>query len=94
MDKLQEDSEKMQKIGRVAATSVIWGVSGGMLAICIPLVMVTKTGAILPLATIIGAAVATFAVWFGGNNNSQVKQLEERIAFLETILTTEDTEKS
>ncbi|MBF2015077.1 MAG: hypothetical protein IGS23_07725 [Rivularia sp. T60_A2020_040] len=84
----------MPKIGRVAATSVIWGVSGGMLAICIPLVMVTKTGAILPLATIIGAAVATFAVWFGGNNNSQVKQLEERIAFLETILTTEDAEKS
>jgi len=94
MNKLEEDSEKLQKPGRVAATSVIWGVSGGMLAICIPLVIVTKTGAILPLATIVGAAVATFAVWLGGNKNSQVKQLEERIAFLETIVTTEDSEKS
>ena len=66
MDKqLQEDSKKIHKTGRVAATSVIWGISGGMLAICIPLVIVTKTGAILPLATIVGAAVATFAVWNG-----------------------------
>ncbi len=90
---LQEDSEKLQKTGRVAATSVIWGVSAGMLAICIPLVIVTKTGAILPLAAIIGAAVATFAVWSGENQNSQVKQLEERVAFLETIVATEDLEK-
>lgn len=88
MDKqLQEDSEKLHKTGRVAATSVIWGISGGMLAICIPLVIVTKTGAILPLATIVGAAVATFAVWNGEKNNSQLKHLEERIAYLETIVT-------
>ena len=88
MDKqLQEDSKKIHKTGRVAATSVIWGISGGMLAICIPLVIVTKTGAILPLATIVGAAVATFAVWNGEKNNSQLKHLEERIAYLETIVT-------
>ena len=65
-----------------------------MLAICIPLVIVTKTGAILPLATILGATVATFAVWRGENKNSQVKQLEERIASLETIVTTEDLDKA
>ncbi|MEA5597831.1 hypothetical protein [Rivularia sp. UHCC 0363] len=93
MDELQEDPEKPQKSGRVAATSVIWGVSGGMLTICIPLVIVTKTGAILPLATIVGAALATFAVWLGENNNSQVKQLEDRIAFLETIVTTQNSNK-
>ncbi|WP_414618877.1 hypothetical protein [Calothrix sp. CCY 0018] len=93
-EELQEDSEKLRKTGRVAATSVIWGVSAGMLAISIPLVIVTKTGAIIPLATIIGAAVATFAVWNPENNNSEVKQLEERIAFLETIVTTEDSDKS
>ena len=93
-EELPEGSEKLQKTGRVAATSVIWGVSAGMLAISIPLVIVTKTGAIIPLATIIGAAVATFAVWKGENKNSQVKQLEERIAFLETIVTTEDSDKS
>ena len=94
MDKqLPEDSEKIPKTGRVAATSVIWGVSGGMLAICIPLVIVTKTGVILPLATIMGAAIATFAVWRGENPNSQVKQLEERIAFLETIAKTENSDK-
>lgn len=94
MDKqLQEDSEKQQKAGRVAATSIIWGVSGGMLAICIPLVMLTESGAILPLATIIGAAVATFPVWQGENKNSEVKQLEERIAFLETIASTEELDR-
>lgn len=92
-EQLQEGSEKLPKTGRVAATSVIWGVSAGMLAISIPLVIVTKTGAIIPLATIIGAAVATFAVW-NPDKNSQVKQLEERIAFLETIVTTEDSDKS
>ena len=91
MDKqLREDSAKPQKLGKVAATSIIWGVSGGMLAICIPLVIVTKSGAILPLATIIGATVATFAVWCGGNQNSEIKQLEDRIAFLETIVSTEE----
>lgn len=92
-EQLPEGSEKLQKTGRVAATSVIWGVSAGMLAICIPLVIVTKTGAILPFAAIVGAAVATFAVW-RGDDNSQVKQLEERIAFLETIVTTEDSDSS
>ncbi|MEM6399998.1 MAG: hypothetical protein AAF757_07145 [Cyanobacteria bacterium P01_D01_bin.116] len=93
-EQLQEGSEKLHKTGRVAATSVIWGVSAGMLAICIPLVIVTKTGAILPLAAIVGAAIATFAVWSGENQNSQVKQLEERIAFLETMVTTEDSDRS
>ncbi len=93
-EQLQEGSEKLQKTGRVAATSVIWGVSAGMLAISIPLVIVTKTGAIIPLAAIIGAAVATFAVWKEENKNSRVKQLEERIAFLETMVATEDSDKS
>ncbi|MGB6300667.1 MAG: hypothetical protein WBF90_31450 [Rivularia sp. (in: cyanobacteria)] len=93
MNEQLQESEKLPKTGRVAATSVIWGVSAGMLAISIPLVIVTKTGAIIPLATIIGAAVATFAVW-NPDKNSRVKQLEERIAFLETIVTTEDSDKS
>ena len=89
-----EDPRKYQKAGRVAATSVIWGISGGMLGICIPLVMVTKSGVILPLATIIGAAVATFAVWNAKNNDSQVQQLEERIALLEKIFTQEDLDNN
>lgn len=92
-EQLPEGSQKLHKSGRVAATSVIWGVSAGMLAICIPLVIVTKTGAILPFAAIVGAAVATFAVW-SGDNNSQVKQLEERIALLETRVTTEDSDRT
>jgi hypothetical protein len=64
-----------------------------MLAISIPLVIVTKTGAIIPLASIIGAALATFAVWRGENKNSQVKELEQRIAFLETIVTAQDSDQ-
>lgn len=38
MKELQEDSEKLQKTGGIAATSVILGVMVEILAICIPLV--------------------------------------------------------
>ncbi|MBW4649424.1 MAG: hypothetical protein KME06_12170 [Kastovskya adunca ATA6-11-RM4] len=83
---------------RVSATSKIWAFATGMLAICIPLADETDSGPLLPLAVISGAAIATSAVWQPSNkkfrNNAlqatQVEALEERIANLETIVSSDE----
>lgn len=85
---------------RLAATTRIWGLTVGILAICIPLSAVTRSGSILPLAAIGGAAVATIAVWRSDEKRlqtkylqqQQVELLEQRIANLETIVSTDDHE--
>jgi hypothetical protein len=54
----------MSKLGfKIGSTAIIWGFATGMLAICIPLVSMTNSGIILPLAVIIAAAISTLAVW-------------------------------
>ncbi|OUL20283.1 hypothetical protein BV372_32835 [Nostoc sp. T09] len=83
---------------RVAATSKIWGTTVGILALCIPLSAVTRSGAILPLAAIGGAAAGTVAVWRYDDKKSknnylqqqQIELLETRIANLETIISSND----
>ncbi len=83
---------------RIAATSKIWGIATGMLAICIPLTAVAKSGPILPIAVITGAAVGTRAVWQSSDQKSgnstlspnNVEALEERIANLEMIIGSEE----
>lgn len=82
---------------RVAATSKIWTIATGMLALCIPLVAITKSGAILPLAVISGAAVGTVAVWRGSDNQSRsplltksINKLEQRVANLEIICSNQE----
>lgn len=95
--RFKKDLEEHQDV-RVAATSRIWGIAVGMLAICIPLSAVTKSGPILPLATLTGAAVGTGAVWRSDDKKSKsnslpqqkVELLEQRIANLETIVSSED----
>ncbi|MBD2770622.1 hypothetical protein [Iningainema tapete] len=97
MAKWEKDLEQYKDV-RVAATSRIWGIAVGMLAICIPLSAVTRSGAILPLATLTGAAVGTVAVWRSDDRKSksnylpqqQVELLEQRIANLETIISSND----
>jgi len=95
--RFKKDLEEHQDV-RVAATSRIWGIAVGMLAICIPLSAVTKSGPILPLATLTGAAVGTAAVWRSDDKKSKsnslpqqkVELLEQRIANLERIVSSED----
>ncbi|WP_193195017.1 hypothetical protein [Nostoc sp. MG11] len=85
---------------RLAATTRIWGLTVGILTICIPLSAVTRSGSILPLAAIGGAAVATIAVWRSDEKRLQTKYLQQqqvellkqRIANLETIVSTDDHE--
>lgn len=83
---------------RISVTSKIWGYATGMLAICIPLSAATESGPIIPIAVVSGAAVGTAAVWKSSDQKSQnsieasnkVKELEERIADLETIVARDD----
>ncbi|KAB8331914.1 hypothetical protein SD80_020550 [Scytonema tolypothrichoides VB-61278] len=97
--KIQESVTQSKDV-RVTTTSIIWGIAVGMLAICIPLSSATKSGSILPLATIAGAAISTVAVWRSDDKKSKynslpqqkVELLEQRIANLETIVTRDDFE--
>ncbi|MBF2004416.1 MAG: hypothetical protein IGS49_02795 [Chlorogloeopsis fritschii C42_A2020_084] len=83
---------------RVTATSKIWGMTVGILAICIPLSAATRSGPILPLAALTGATVGTLAVWRSDDKKSKanylspqkVQYLEQRIANLETIISSDD----
>ncbi|WP_236738790.1 hypothetical protein [Chroogloeocystis siderophila] len=83
---------------RVSATGKIWGFATGMLAICIPLVPVTRSGPILPLAVVTGAAISTVAVWRSSDNDAshnlanRIKNLEQRVADLETICSSQEIE--
>ncbi|MFM7438951.1 MAG: hypothetical protein ACKO2V_10170 [Snowella sp.] len=59
-----------QRLGigmKIGTTAIIWGFATGMLAICIPLVSITKSGAILPLAIILGSTASTIAVWLSSS---------------------------
>jgi hypothetical protein len=47
---------------RVQVTSTIWGYATGMLALCIPLVSLSKGAAMIPLAVTLGAGAGTVAV--------------------------------
>ncbi|MDJ0649354.1 MAG: hypothetical protein QNJ60_11670 [Xenococcaceae cyanobacterium MO_188.B19] len=93
----KKSSNNSQDI-RLAATSKIWSLAIGMLAICIPLSGVTKSGPILPIAVIFGASWGTTSVWSASTEEStgnsetseKIEQLEGRIADLETIITSEE----
>lgn len=91
-------ARKSERDIRVAATSKIWGIATGMLALCIPLSTFTRSGPILPLAVISGAAVGTVAVWRSSDNKSKtnplltnsIKELEQRVANLEIICSSQE----
>lgn len=85
---------------RVTATTKIWGLTVGILALCVPLCAITRSGAIIPLAAIAGAGVGTVAVWRSRDDKKyqgilspqQVELLEQRISDLETIVSDDDFE--
>ncbi len=70
---------EIQQLGlgfKIGTTAIIWGFSTGMLAICIPLVSITKSGIILPLAVILGATGSTIAVWL--SSTKQTPKIAEK----------------
>lgn len=97
------DSEKRDGV-RSHLITKIWGCATGMLGISIPLVAVTHSGAAIPIAVIVGAAVGTVAIWnpfarTSGDGAShkeltdstkKIGELEERLASMEAILSYEE----
>jgi hypothetical protein len=78
---------------RVAAIAIIWGISAGMFALCIPLVAITHGDLLLPLAVVVSTVISTGIVWWSPqpslNSRSftpdELEGLSERIANLEVI---------
>ena len=95
--KSQPNLEQYQDV-RLSATTRIWGITVAILGVCVPLSEVTRSGAIIPLAAIGGAAVGTVAIWRSDERKSkanylqqqQIELLEERLANLETIVSSDD----
>ncbi|HVF10992.1 MAG TPA: hypothetical protein VNA16_09335 [Abditibacteriaceae bacterium] len=97
---VHESPEKEPKDARVSATSTIWTMATGMLALCIPLVGITRNP-LFPMLVLAAAAVSTIAVWTQGAQEriagkadvsvdlaaaqKRLTELEERLANLETI---------
>ena len=48
---------------KIGSTAIIWSLATGMMAISIPIVKMTNTGIILPLAVVIGVSLSTVAIW-------------------------------
>lgn len=97
----QKNIETSQDV-RVATTTRIWGITVGILAMCIPLSALTRSGPIIPLVAIGSTTAATFAVWRSDGKKSQsyylqsehIELLEQRIADLETIVSSDDFDLS
>lgn len=94
-------SQKLSKNAkdiRLKATSKIWSLAIALFAICIPLSAATRSGPILPLAVVVGTTLGTRSIWKGSSEEAtssrqtaeKIKQLEGRIADLETIVTSEE----
>ena len=48
---------------KIGSTAIIWSLATGMMAISIPIVRMTETGIILPLAVVVGVSISTIAIW-------------------------------
>ena len=75
---------------KIAATSIIWGFATGMMALCIPIISISKSDITLPLAVVIGTTIVTVSIWQSGsqkeiNSSENFQQIEERVRDLETI---------
>jgi hypothetical protein len=88
---------------RVAATAAIWGISVGLLGVCVPLIALTNSGVLLPLLVLVGASVSTSAIWLSSRSPQPAKQrklaqtvvtLEERVTNLEAICSSVDWDLS
>ncbi len=92
-------SDPSQEI-KVAATTKIWGLTVGMLALCIPLSAVTRSGPLIPLAALGGATASTLAIWRSDEKKAKapylsgqsIELLAQRIANLETIVSSDDSD--
>lgn len=82
---------------RLKATSMIWGLSMGMLGISIPLAAITDSP-LIPMCVLLMTGTSTVAIWAYGHrptlSTPPRQQLEDRVANLETIISNEDQFRS
>ncbi len=87
------ENQSLGKGALIGITAIIWAFATGMLAICIPLVSMTRSGLILPLAVILVAGIGTAVVWLSSVQQlrkiseltNSFQALEQRVMNLETI---------
>jgi len=48
---------------KIGSTAIIWSLATGMIALSIPIIKMTNTGIVLPVAVIIGVSLSTIAIW-------------------------------
>lgn len=48
---------------KIGSTAIVWSLATGMMAISIPIVKMTNTGIVLPVAVIVGVSLSTIAIW-------------------------------
>ena len=48
---------------KIGSTAIIWSLATGMMAISIPIVKMTNSGIILPVAVVVGVSLSTIAIW-------------------------------
>ena len=93
-----QKSSKNAKDIRLKATAKNWSMAIAQYSICIHLSAATRSGPILPLAVVVGTTLGTRSLWKGSSEEAtssrqtaeKIKQLEGRIADLETIITSEE----
>ena len=61
------------KGSQLGATAIIWGLTTAIMGISIPIVSITQSGPVLPIAIIVGATASTIAVWYSPSNQPSPK---------------------
>jgi hypothetical protein len=88
---MKTKTEKKQKDPRAEIIPAIWGITVGILGICIPLTAITDSGALLPALALIGATISSSIVWLtktperpaSAELEKTIAELSHRVAQLE-----------
>lgn len=76
-------TEKKHKDPRAEIIPAIWGITVGILGLCIPLVALTESGPFLPALALIGATISSSIVWLTKTpQQSNSSELEHKMAEL------------
>jgi len=93
----QSSDDKRQDDSRVLIITRIWGMIIPVMALSIPFFAMSRVGIILPFFAIGAAGIASAIIWGGGTKKlsadrkenqrlqDRIKELEERLANVETI---------
>lgn len=76
-------AEKKRKDPRAEIIPAIWGITVGILGICIPLVALTDSGPFLPSLALLGATISSSIVWLTKSpQQSDSAELEQKVTEL------------